>query len=60
MDVKYKWVKEQVARCIVEPVYISTTEMVADGLTKPLVMEKHARFLELLNLQPLPKDLTST
>jgi len=42
MDVKYKWVKEQVARCIVEPVYVSTTEMVADGLTKPLVMEKHA------------------
>ena len=58
MDVKYKWIKEQVAQCIVEPVYVSTTEMVADGLTKPLVPEKHTRFLELLNLQPLPKSLT--
>src|SRR5579871_5029070 len=28
MDIKYKWIKEQVARCIVEPVYVSTTEMV--------------------------------
>ena len=58
MDIKYKWIKEQVARCIIEPVYVSTKEMVADGLMKPLVPEKHTWFLELLNLQPLLKFST--
>jgi hypothetical protein len=50
MDIKYKWIKEQVAQCVVEPAYVLTTEMVADGLTKPLTPEKHICFLELLNL----------
>jgi len=54
LDIKYKWVKEQIVQCIVEPVYVPTTEMVADGLTKPLGPEKHARFLEQLNLQQFP------
>jgi len=54
MDIKYKWVKEQIAQCTVEPVYVPTTDMAADGLTKPLVPEKHTHFLELLNLQPFP------
>ena len=58
MDIKYKWIKEHVAKCTVEPVYVSTKEMVADGLTKPLVLEKHIRFIEQLNLQPFPEKPT--
>jgi hypothetical protein len=54
---KYHYLRDRVEKGRIELFYVSTEDMVADGLTKPLGATKHARFIELLNLQQLPKHL---
>ena len=44
------WLKEVIKEGNVKLRYASTEEMVADGLTKPLVGEKFYKFVESLNL----------
>ncbi len=53
IDVRYKWVIEQVTKGIFKVDHIPGTEMVADGLTKPLGKEKHAQFVKLLGMEPI-------
>jgi transposase InsO family protein len=50
IDIQYHYVREKVDDQTVTFVYTPTAEMIADGLTKPLEKVKHARFLQLLNL----------
>ena len=54
---KYYYLRDRVEKGRIKLFYVSTVDMVADGLTKPLGTTKHARFTELLNLQQLPKHL---
>ena len=50
IDLKYHWIKETVKNGIIEFKYISTDDMAADGLTKPLRAIKFNRFLRMLGM----------
>ena len=50
IDIRYKWLIEQVERKAIEVIHISGEEMPADGLTKPLKADKHAKFVKLIGL----------
>ena len=50
IDVKYHWIKEAVKDEIIEFKYISTEDMIANGLTKPLRAVKFNRFLKMLKM----------
>jgi hypothetical protein len=49
-DVRYKWVKERVRNGELTLRWIETSQMKADGLTKPLSSNKHAQFVRLIGL----------
>jgi hypothetical protein len=51
IDIQYHFVREQVARCAVEYVYIATERMIADQLTKPLTVNQHSRCIRGMGLQ---------
>jgi hypothetical protein len=50
IDVRYKWIIQEVEQKVFNLEHIAGTEMVADGLTKPLGREGHAKFVKLLGL----------
>ena len=50
IDIRYKWIIEQVKKRQFEVKHISGIEMAADGLTKLLLKEKHTRFLEMMGM----------
>jgi hypothetical protein len=56
LDVRFKWIINQVSDGNLNVQHIAGTEMVADGLTKPLQKEKHAKFVKLLNLVETPSS----
>jgi hypothetical protein len=55
VDVHSCWIRQEVQKGSIYVQWISTNDMVADGLTKALSPQKHARFIELLGL----KDISS-
>jgi hypothetical protein len=57
IDVHYKWIIQEVDRKVFKLEHIAGTEMVADGLTKPLGREKHAKFVKLLGFVERPEGL---
>ena len=48
MDVKYHYVRQLVVDRLVDPVYLSTTEMAADILTKPILKDQFSNLSECL------------
>ena len=54
IDVKYKWVIQQVEQGKITVQHVPSEDMVADGLTKPLRKEKHLIFVRQLGLGPSP------
>jgi hypothetical protein len=50
ITIRYYYLCDQVIKGHIELFYVPTNEMVANGLTKPLTLTKHTRFVELLNL----------
>jgi hypothetical protein len=55
--IRYHYLRDRVEKGRIELYYVPIDDMVADGLTKTLAATKHARFIELLNLQELPTSL---
>ena len=53
INVSYHFVRELIVNETLKYNYISTKEMVADGLTKPLTSEKFAEFITMLRLSDL-------
>ena len=51
IDIQWHFVRDQVESGAVEFVWIPTNKMAADGLTKALTKEKHARFVSMLGLK---------
>lgn len=50
IDIRYKWIVEQTRNGLFEIKYVKGEEMIADGLTKPLLREKHEKFVKLLGM----------
>ena len=50
LDAAYHYVHEATQRSLITPVHVSTHEMAADGLTKPLDASKFPTFVHLLGL----------
>jgi hypothetical protein len=57
IDVRYKWIIQKVDVGEFEITHVGTRDMVADGLTKALLREKHVRFVRQLNLCTPPAHL---
>jgi hypothetical protein len=51
IDIRYHFVREQVAQGSIELVYIHTSDMAADQLTKPLSRDQHVHCVRLMGLQ---------
>lgn len=51
IKIKHQFIRKHIDAGRVNARYISTHEMVADGMTKSLSQKKHSRFFELLNLR---------
>lgn len=51
IDVAYHHVRDTYNKNLIQLNYLPTDDMVADGLTKPLVGDKFKNFVELLGLQ---------
>jgi hypothetical protein len=52
IDIRYKWVQDRVRKGYFKLKHVPTTEMVADGLTKPLGKEKFAQFVKMIGVGP--------
>lgn len=53
IDIKYHYLRQEVARGHLDPWYVPSKENTADGLTKPLGPVDHAAFVEMLNMTVL-------
>jgi transposase InsO family protein len=51
IDIRYHFIREQVAQGAIELVYIPTSEMTADQLTKPLSRDQHSHCARLMGLE---------
>ena len=56
IDIKQHWLRKKVEKGEIDIKWISILEQAADGLTKPLSVQKHATFLKQLNIS----DITNT
>ena len=50
IDVRYHWVREEVANGLLQLEYIPTAQMAADGLTKPLGPLQFSAFLTMIRM----------
>ena len=55
IDIKQHWLHEKVEGGEIDIKWISTVDQAVDGLTKPLLVQKHAAFLKQLNIQDITK-----
>lgn len=51
IDVAYHYIRDLQRQGRIDVSYISTNDMKADGLTKPLAVQKFSRFLELMGMK---------
>jgi len=50
LDIRYKWVIDRVSKGQIDLQHLPGDKMVADGLTKPLVLDKHVKFVKMLGM----------
>ena len=50
IDIHQHWLRQEVANGNINIEWVSTNDMVANGLTKALPDQKHAKFIKQLNL----------
>ena len=50
VDIQQHWLRQETAKGNVQIEWQSTTEMVADGLTKPLTIQRHNIFVKMINM----------
>lgn len=50
IDIQHHYIRNEVASQRIELSYVSTEEMIADGLTKALTHAKFHRFIEQMNM----------
>ena len=54
INIQYKWIQDHVQKGYFDLKHITTLEMMADGLTKPLGKEKFMQFMKMLGVGPCP------
>jgi Reverse transcriptase (RNA-dependent DNA polymerase) len=54
IDIKFKWVLQSVQDGVASIEHVTTDQMIADGLTKPLPAAGHQAFIKMLGLVPFP------
>jgi len=59
IDIHYHYIRQQVANGTIKVEYIRTDDMIADGLTKPLLSEKYKTFIKQLGMVSM-KGITDT
>ena len=59
IDIHQHWLRQEVANGNINIKWVSTNDMIADGLTKALPGQKHAEFLKQLNLVDIKHLITS-
>jgi hypothetical protein len=52
LDLRFYWLRDQVALGVITPLFIPTEEMPADLLTKPLPRIKVERFRRMMGIEP--------
>jgi len=57
IDIKYHFIRQQVEKGTIHLSYVPTAQMVADGMTKPLLAVKHALFIQQLGLEDWTKTV---
>jgi Reverse transcriptase (RNA-dependent DNA polymerase) len=60
IDVRHHFIREKVNEGTIDLMYVNTSEMAADILTKPLVKVKHDAGVTLLGMHTLPAPSSST
>jgi hypothetical protein len=50
IDIHQHWLRQEVANGSIKIEWIPTNEMIADGMTKPLSIQKHKDFVRQLNM----------
>ena len=53
VDIRQHWLREQTQKGNIKVTWISTSEMPADGFTKPLARTRHEEFMRHLGLRDL-------
>jgi hypothetical protein len=51
IDVKHHFIREHITTGVIDLWYIASSEMAADGLTKPLTAANHAKFVQQLRMK---------
>ncbi|KJZ70069.1 hypothetical protein HIM_10530 [Hirsutella minnesotensis 3608] len=54
IDTRYKWIIDRTTRGDFDIQHVSTNDMIADGLTKPLTQDRHVAFVRQLGLESPP------
>jgi hypothetical protein len=58
VDVHRHWLRQEVQNRNILLEWIPTSQMPADGLTKPLTQQNHSKFIRMLNLQDIKGRIT--
>jgi len=59
VDIHQHWLRQEVQANRIAISWISTSNMPADGLTKPLSRQKHERFVQMLGLVDITGKLST-
>ena len=53
VDIHQFWLRQEVQKGKFDVQWVPTTDMAADGFTKPLSRQKHEKFVELLGMKDI-------
>ena len=52
-DIQNHFIREKIENAIIEPIYCTTEDQIADIFTKPLARPKHEKFMRGLGVLPV-------
>ena len=59
VDIQQHWLRQETSKGNIQVEWKSTSEIVADGLTKPLIVQKHNDFLKMINMVDIKGQITT-
>ena len=58
IDIHRHWLRQEVQANRIKITWVPTSQMPADGLTKPLTSQNHEKFIKMLNLQGIKGQIS--